>query len=114
MTAPSQEALHAATQQAESMVQHKTRMRHSQIAAQTPLPQQGAKAAPTEAQQRLRTAAEPKRVGCCIISCNWLLGCQLHHCVVMEPYAHFAWPRQHPVRDAHALDFRTDASHFVC
>ena len=63
MTAASQEALHAATQQAESMVQHKCRMRHSQIAAQTPLPQQGAKAAPTEAQQRLRTAAEPKRVG---------------------------------------------------
>lgn len=63
MTAASQEALHAATQQAESMVQHKCRMRHSQIAAQTPLPQQGAKAAPTEAQQRLRTAAEPKRRG---------------------------------------------------
>ena len=96
------------------MVQHKTQMRQSQIAAQTPLPQQGAKAAPTEAQQRLSTAAEPKRVGCCIISCNWLLGYQLHHCVVMEPYAHFAWPRQHSVRDARALDFRTDASHFVC
>ncbi|KAL0022526.1 hypothetical protein WJX79_007643 [Trebouxia sp. C0005] len=61
MTAASQEALHAATQQAESMVQHKSRMRHSQIAAQTPLPQQDANAAPTEAQQRLSTAAEPKR-----------------------------------------------------
>ncbi|KAL0044188.1 hypothetical protein WJX82_003485 [Trebouxia sp. C0006] len=61
--AASQEALHAATQQAESMVQHKARMRQSHIAAQTPLPQQGAKAAPTEAQQRLSTAAEPKRRG---------------------------------------------------
>ncbi len=61
--AASQEALHAATQQAESMVQHKARMRQSHIAAQTPLPQQGAKVAPTEAQQRLSTAAEPKRVG---------------------------------------------------
>ena len=71
--AASQEALHAATQQAESMVQHKARMRQSHIAAQTPLPQQGAKAAPTEAQQRLSTAAEPKRVGCCITSCKWLL-----------------------------------------
>ncbi len=31
-----------------------------------------------------------------------------------EDHAHFAWPRQHPFKDAHALDFRTDASHFVC
>lgn len=62
VTGPSQTSLHAATQQAESIVQHRSFIRRSQAAAQAPLPQQDAKAKPTAAQQRLRTAAEPQRV----------------------------------------------------
>lgn len=65
LTGTSQSSLHAATQEAERIMEHKSFMRRSQTAAHAPLPQHDAKAAPTAAQQRLQTAAEPQRVMSC-------------------------------------------------
>lgn len=68
MTGPSQSSLHAATQQAEHIMEHKSLITRFQTAAQMPLPEQDAKSAPTAAQQRQRTAAEPQRVSLSISS----------------------------------------------
>ena len=55
--------MRAATEQAEHIKDHKNLVRRFQTAAQLPLPQEDAKGAPTAAQQRPRTAAEPQKVG---------------------------------------------------
>ena len=60
--AASQSSMRAATEQAEHIKDHKNLVRRFQTAAQPPLPQEDAKGAPTAAQQRPRTAAEPRKV----------------------------------------------------